>query len=223
MPTFRFEALASSGDEVIDLIDALDENHAREALAKRGLFVTRLMAATAEASRTQAAAGGTPRTSLTPELQQRHRREKRTLGFGFIAMGLLVLLFGAWLAWDAVAFLSVAQTTTGTCVGQAYNHSDNDYNIPIIEFRVGHQTHRMESRGILGMSFKSGYRKGHRVTVMFPDGHPEEARVGGTFGQLQFPIVFLGAGLGFVLSGFWLTNALRGHSTRSARARELES
>ncbi len=152
-----------------------------------------------------------PRTSLTPELQSWHGREKRAVGIGFMIMGLLVLLFGIWLAWDAVAFLAVARAIPGTCVGRAYHSSEHGKSnyLPIIEFRDGDQTHQFEARGILGLPYLSGHRKGHRVTVMVPNGRPADARVGGTWGQLQFPLVFLGAGLGLGLAGLRLTQFAR--------------
>lgn len=213
MPTYRFEAMSASGEEFTDVIEAASEREAKQQLSHRKLFVTKLTAtssasepyavATAKVAGPSATGQG---TSLTPELIKRHAREKRAMGAGFVVMGLLVLLFGAWMACDAVPFVRSAVSTTGVCIGQAYDSSDNDYSIPIIEIDVGGTKHRVESRGILGMRFKSGYTKGHRMTVMYPPGHPDEARVGGVIGNLQFPLAFLAMGNLFAIAGVWLTN-----------------
>ncbi len=210
MAAFHFEALTMQGDEVVDSVEADSSQEAREKLSQRGLFVTKLeQVATADnavraSSSTSYQHPKRHRSSPTPEMQARHARDRRTAGIGFIVMGSAVLLFGVWMAIDAVPFVISAEQTTGLCTGQAYNSSDNEYNIPIIEFTVDGTTHRVESRGILGMQFVSGYRKGMRMTVLYPPGHPEEARGGGVIGNLQFPLVFLFAGVLFAGSGAWL-------------------
>lgn len=211
--SFSFEAMTSAGDVVTDTIEAADEPDARDELSKRGLFVMSLKPITTDSTQARnvesLARRSMRRTPLTPELQQRHRREKRTVGIGFVIMGLLVFVFGAWMAWDAIVFLASADSAVGICVGQSYNQSDNNYNIPIIEFKVDGQKHRVESRGILGMQFIGGHTYLQSVTVMYPTGHPEDARVGGVLGNLQFPLAFLGFGSLFIVSGFWLIKATR--------------
>lgn len=210
MATFHFEAMNSSGDEVVDSLEANSSQEARRELSRRGLFVTKLqqVATTGHAARAGSATSDQRpkrlRSSPTPEMQARHARERRAVGIGFVVIGSAVFLFGLWLAIDAVPFVLSAERATGICTGQAYNSSDNDYNIPTIEFTLDGTTHRVESQGILGMQFVSGYRKGMRMTVLYPPGHPEDARVGGVIANLQFPMAFLFAGLLFAGSGAWL-------------------
>jgi hypothetical protein len=216
MPTFRFEAMDSSGVEVTDILEAENERAAKHRLVQRGLFVTNLTVASAglepqprsELGETVPAVSGR-QTSLTPALSECHSRERRAIGFGFAVMGSLCVIFGIWMASDAIPFVFSAASASGLCVGQAYDSSDNEYNVPIIEFTVEGKKHRVESRGIFGMRFISGYRRGHRMTVLYPPGRPEEARVGGRLCNLQFPSAFVGMGGLFVLSGVWLVKASR--------------
>lgn len=50
MPTYRYEAMTPSGEEVVDVIEADDSRTARKVLAARGLFVTKLSKSAAESS-----------------------------------------------------------------------------------------------------------------------------------------------------------------------------
>lgn len=50
MPTYRYEAMTSSGEEVVDAIEADDSKTARKLLAARGLFATKLTASAADSS-----------------------------------------------------------------------------------------------------------------------------------------------------------------------------
>lgn len=42
MPTYRYEAMTTSGDEIVDVIEADDSKTARKRLVARGFFVTKL-------------------------------------------------------------------------------------------------------------------------------------------------------------------------------------
>jgi type IV pilus assembly protein PilC len=44
MPTFKFEAMDTSGEEVKDSIDALSEEEAQQKIRQMGYFVTKLTA-----------------------------------------------------------------------------------------------------------------------------------------------------------------------------------
>lgn len=108
-------------------------------------------------------------------------------------------------AWHCSApFVFSAASATALCVGQESISTDNAYNIPVVEFTIDGQKHRVEARGILGMQFKSGYREGHRMTVLYPPEHPDEARAEGIACHLQFPMAFLGMGGVFEILGAWM-------------------
>lgn len=50
MPTYRYEAMTSSGEEVVDVIEAEDSKTARKRLTARGLLVTKLTKSAADSS-----------------------------------------------------------------------------------------------------------------------------------------------------------------------------
>jgi len=213
---YRFEAMSASGEETAGEIVAADEQVAKLEISRRGYFLTKLTSVegTAHESGDYALAReslpqDTSRQPAQPDLRARHAHDKRVMGWGFVGMGGLVLMFVGWMALDDISFVLSAQRTTGTCIGQAYNSSDSVYNIPIVEFTVDGRACRVESKGTRGMVFVSGYVEGQRVSVMYPPGSPDEARVGGAIGILQIPAAFCGAGVLFISAGVWLARSAR--------------
>jgi hypothetical protein len=93
-----------------------------------------------------------------------------------LALGLVCLLLGAWLAWQTASFASTAMSTTGTVVSYAEIVEDGKTRY---RPRVRYETHRGEINSVVGQMAYTSHRipVGGRVPVMYQQDDTTKMRV----------------------------------------------
>ncbi len=199
MPTFRYEAMTSSGDEVVDVIEADDTQAARRWLSGQGLFVTRLTEATATAEPPTPDAGRQDRTRPTPArpVPASSRKPIPLLVSVFFAFaGVVCTMIGGYLCWETLNRISGAQRVEGKVVEivrERFRDAEKEREsiLPIVEYQFADQSYRIRGRVNEG-----GLSVGRKLTVLVRPDLPAEGVID-SFEEKWMPTLIVG-GVGIV-------------------------
>ncbi len=211
MPRFRFEAMDSTGRAQTEHVEAGNADEAREMLRARGLFVTTLKSVPDDRNNT----GPSERLTTEASSDSSGPRPSRQLGLIFAAVGLLCAAAASACLVDDVFFRAKATERADAVIVQnirnrdRQNHTDAYYDV--LEFSAAGKQVRVDSRGYFGIIFswsadlqgrnRAVHRVGATVPVLYPPGHPENARLVAYQAKNIFPLVLLALGLLFTFVG----------------------
>lgn len=96
MPTYRYEAMASTGEEVVDVIEADDPKSARKLLAARGLFVTKLSKSAADLPDGSASETSAEESRESTKLRRQPRQRTGSVLLPCLLVGLAGITSGVY-------------------------------------------------------------------------------------------------------------------------------
>lgn len=147
MPTFRYEAMSSSGDEEVGVVEASDRQSAMQSLKERRLFVTRLVESSdgpAQSDATAANRDGSGPTSTSAMQNSPGKQMPKLVPAFFGVSGFACILGAALLASLTISRISGTVQVEGTVVEIARESStDGETLAPLIEYYIKGQTFRI--------------------------------------------------------------------------------
>jgi hypothetical protein len=125
-----------------------------------------------------------------------------------LALGLVCLLLGGWLAWQTTSFASTAISTTGRVV--SYNETVEDGK-PMYRPRVRYETHRGEINTVVGQMAYTSQRipVGGTVPVMYQENDTMKMRVATFFDSWLGACVAAAIGVICFIGGIFVRRSLR--------------
>ena len=209
MPTYRFEAMTSSGEEVVDVIEADDKQAAQQLLSRQGLFVTKLAEAPGGSrplTTNVAPRGRTRQAAMSPARGAQRKPIPQVVFVFFGLAGLVSTLVGGWLgcsAWSRVAGAQRVEGRVVEIVRERVHAADGESEAvrAIVEYRVNDQPYRIPSQG-----GHTGSMKGERIPVLVRPDRPADGVID-SFSEKWMPALIVG-GVGvvfllFTTIAFW--------------------
>lgn len=197
MPRFRFEAMGSTGEAEADHLQSANADEAMQVLRKRGLFVVALKEVPESSE-----VAGTPDSSLPAADSESFGKKieapkNRWIGAIVSAVGLACAAVGIGGGADAVWFRLGSERASALVVDIPRGIRVCD----LLEFTATGRQYRVDARGIFGIRWGNSAGLGVRVDVLYPPGHPQNARLADYTSQFVGPIIFLFLGLMFTPCG----------------------
>ncbi len=202
MPTFRFEAMDSTGEDQAGHIPAASPDEAMQVLRGRGLFVVALDEVT-ESSDEAGAAGSsaTASDSVAPKSNGANTG-RGSLGWrgGLIvtAVGLVCAAVGLCGVLDSALFSIRAERADAIVVDL---DQTGEVPIDILEFAALGRQYRTGPRGTFGVTWELSRPLGSTVPVLYAPDHPEDARLAAFVPRFSIPLILLVLGLMFTSAG----------------------
>lgn len=200
MPTYRYEAMTSSGEEVVDVIEADNPKAARRLLSEQGLFVTKLeaSAASSRSARPNKEPVPTARPVRGQPKQPEHTKRIPAIMFVFFGFfGLGATSAGAYLGWSTLSRIHGAQRVDAKVVEVVVERrlEDNEeYHYALVEYSMSGQTYRVRS----SVSDRR-WSVGQKMAVLVRPDHPADAVID-SFTEKWLPTLIVGGvGIAFLL------------------------
>lgn len=202
MPSFRFEAMDSTGETQTDQVQAANAEEAIQVLRARGLFVTALNRVT-EAS--HAAGSAEPPTAASDSVASTKNSTGRGPGSQSRRLGLIVAAVGV--AFTAAGFHGVFNSALYGLRGKRVDaivvgfDRTGDFGSDILEFAVSRRKYRADARGSFGIIWAPSHPLGSRYPVLYMSDNPADARLAAFVPRFLIPLFLLGFGLALTAVG----------------------